>query len=159
VVGRLVRRRISTDQGTLPHRPAPRQQQRLPPRQRRHLPGNLACAEPEDHVSAVFDHYFGLLDDEKVMVARFLARNAGKIALAHPDLRGKIANRLLEIDATRHTQGREDLIKGDIVGSFSEHFEQSDQTAEMVRFAEPQLDCSIPRARRAAREFLTKHSM
>ena len=121
--------------------------------------GNLACADPEAHFSAIFDHYFGLLDDEKVMVARYLAQNGGKIALARPDLRGEITDRLFEIDATRHTEGRRDLIKGDIIGSFSEYYDQSDQKAEMVRFAELQLDCSSPKTRKAAKEFLASHAM
>jgi hypothetical protein len=121
------------------------------------LLANLVRADPEDRFAGIFDQYVGLLDDEKVMVARYLARNMGKIALARPNLQSKIVDRLIAIDQAHHTQGRKDLIKSDIIGSFEEFYEESQDKARIRTFVEEQLDCSSPKTRQAAKRFLKVH--
>jgi hypothetical protein len=119
---------------------------------------NLTKADDEDRFDGIFDQYFGLLDDEKVVTARHLAQSAGRIVRAKPHLQAKITERLLGIDGTHHAQGRKDLIGADIIQSFEEFFEDSDDKEEILAFVERQLECSSPKTRKAAKAFLDKHS-
>lgn len=122
------------------------------------LLANLVSADPDDRLTSIFESYAGLLDDDKVMVARYLARNMGKIALARPDLQADIVDRLLAIDQTQHTQERKDLIKADIIASFEEFYEQTQDKARIRAFVETQLGCSSPKTRQAAKRFLKLYS-
>jgi hypothetical protein len=119
---------------------------------------NLTRADGENRFDGIFDQYFSLLNDEKVVPARYLAQSAGRIVRAKPHLQAGITERLLGIDGTHHTQDRKDLISADIIGSFEEFFEDSHDKEEILAFVERQLECSSPKARKAAKVFLSKHS-
>jgi hypothetical protein len=119
---------------------------------------NLTKADDENRFDGIFDPYFGLLNDEKVVTARYLAQSAGRIVRAKPHLQAKITEKLLEIDGTHHAQGRKDLISADIIGAFEEFFEDSHDKEEILAFVERQLKCSSPKTRKAAKAFLDKHS-
>jgi hypothetical protein len=118
---------------------------------------NLTRIDDENRFDGIFDQYFDLLDDEKVVTARYLAQSAGRIARAKPHLQARITERLLGIDGTHHTQERKDLISADIIQSFEEFFEDSCDKEEILAFVEKQLGCSSPKTRKAAKAFLDKH--
>jgi hypothetical protein len=118
---------------------------------------SLACADDEGRFERIFDRYLDLLDDESVIPARYLAQEAGRIARSKPHLRTKIVERLLRIDETHHTQSRKDLIAADIIASFGEFFEEADAKGQILEFVERQLGNSSPKARKAARAFLSKY--
>ena len=118
---------------------------------------NLTRVDDETRFDGIFDQYFGLLDDEKVITARYLAQSAGRIVRAKPHLQARITEKLLGIDGTHHAQGRKDLIKADIIQSFEEFFEDSRDKEEMLTFVENQLGCSSPKTRKAAKAFLNKY--
>jgi hypothetical protein len=63
----------------------------------------------------------------------------------------------LDIDKTRHEQGRKDVMKADVIQSFEEFFEASQDQEGILAFVEQQLDCTSPKTRKAARGFLKKH--
>jgi hypothetical protein len=119
---------------------------------------NLTKVDDETRFDGIFDQYFSLLDDEKVVTARHLAQSAGRIVRAKPHLQARIAERLLGIDGTHHTQDRKDLISGDIIGAFEDIFEDSHNKEEILAFVEKQLECSSPKTRKAAKTFLNKYS-
>ena len=119
---------------------------------------NLTRVDDENRFGGIFDQYFDLLDDEKVVTARYLAQSAGRIVKAKPHLQARITERLLGIDGTHHTQDRKDLIKADIIQSFEEFFEDCHHKGELLAFVERQLGCSSPKTRKAAKAFLNKHS-
>lgn len=118
---------------------------------------NLTGVDDKARFDGIFDQYFGLLDDEKVVTARYLAQSAGRIVRAKPHLQARITERLLGIDGTHHTQDRKDLISGDIIGAFEEFFEDSHHKEAILAFAERQLECSSPKTRKAAKAFLSKY--
>ena len=118
------------------------------------LVANLTGADEEGRFEDLFDEYFGLLDDEKVMVARYLVQSASQIARRKPHLREKIAEKLLDIDRTRHVEGRKALIKADAVEFFETFFEELPDKERMLAFVEDMLTCSSPKARQAAKTFL-----
>ena len=104
----------------------------------------------------IFEQYFHHLNDESMIVARYLAASAGKIARAKPYLQNKIVEKLLEIDSTHHEEGRKDLIKYDIIQSLSEIFEGITEKERIFNFVEKQVGCSSPKTRKAAKEFLKR---
>lgn len=59
---------------------------------------HLAAADAENRFDDLFDRHFDLLDDQSVVVARYAARNAGKIARSRRPLQKRVAQRLLRID-------------------------------------------------------------
>ena len=119
------------------------------------LIANLTSVDEENKFEDIFDPYFDLLDDEKIIVTRYLVQNAGTIARAKPSLRTRIVERLLGIDETHHKH--KDLIKGDAIQSFEEFFEDYPDRERILGFVEQQLECSSPKARKAAKAFLDKH--
>ena len=118
---------------------------------------SLTKVDDETRFDGIFDQYFGLLDDEKVITARYLAQSAGRIVRAKPHLQARITEKLLGIDGTHHAQGRKDLIKADIIQSFEEFFEDSCDKGEILAFVEKQLGCSSPKTKKAAKAFLNKY--
>jgi len=119
---------------------------------------DLVKADNEGKFENIFNDYFDFLDDEKIVVARYLAKNAGKIAKCKHHLLKKITERLLNVDETHHTEDRKDLLKSDIIESFDYFFADSDDKEEILAFAKAQLDCSSPRTRKIARDLLDKFS-
>ena len=120
------------------------------------LVANLTGADEEGRFEELFDEYFGLLDDEKVMVARYLVQSASQIARRKPHLQEKIAEELLDIDRTHHVEGRKALIKADAVEFFGAFFEELPDKERVLAFVEDMLTCSSPKARKAAKAFLSK---
>lgn len=115
---------------------------------------NLAGADRAGRFERIFDRYFDLLDDRSVVTARYVARNAGKIAKSKPHLQERISERLLDIDETHHDQGRKDLIKADVIESFGEFFAESPDQERILTFVEEQLECTSPKTRKEAKRFL-----
>jgi len=56
---------------------------------------NLTPVDAQRRFEAIFDRYFDLLDDEKIIVTRSLVQSAGTIARAKPSLQARIVERLL----------------------------------------------------------------
>jgi hypothetical protein len=117
---------------------------------------NLTAVDAQGRFEAIFDRYFDFLDDEKIIVTRYLVQSAGTIARAKASLQARISDRLLAIDKTHHKH--KDLIKGDAIQSFDEFFEEIDNKEEILAFVEAQLECSSPKTRKAAKAFLNKHN-
>jgi hypothetical protein len=111
----------------------------------------------EDRFTRVFDRYFDLLHDPSVMVARYVAGNAGTVARSRPDLRPRVTGRLLDIDSSHHQPGRRDLIKADVIQSFGEYFQESEDKERIRAFVEDQLGCSSPKTRVEAKSFLRRY--
>jgi hypothetical protein len=103
-----------------------------------------------------FNVFYGLLDDESVMVASHAAGVSGSIAKAKPALQTKITKRLLDIGKTHFEPGRQDLIKSYIIEAFSLYVDESRDKARIIEFVRQQLNASSPKTRKLAKEFLKK---
>ncbi len=121
------------------------------------LIADLTRIDDAQRFEAIFEHYFALLDDEKVMVARYLAQNVWKIVEAKPHLREKITVQLLDIDATHHPPSRKALVKADIITSFEVFFQESKRKENIRAFVQAQLESESPTARQAASDFLRRY--
>ena len=117
---------------------------------------NLTLIDNDEKFEDIFDEYFRLLDDKSVIVTRKLTIYVGRVTKAKPLLRVKMKDILLSIDDTQHSTSRKDLIKGDIVESFSEFFEYIEDKDKIITFVKKQLSSSSPSTIKKAKEFLSK---
>ena len=113
---------------------------------------NLTQVDAQRRFEEVFDRYFDILNDEKIIVTRALVLSAGTIARFQPSLQARIVERLLSIDETHHKH--KDLIKADAIQSFEAFFEDYPDQERILRFVEQQLECSSPKTRKIAKAFL-----
>ena len=122
------------------------------------LLADLAYVDKERRFEIIFDDYFGLLDDEKVIVACYVGRYAWKIAEGEPQLCEKVVEALLGIVHTHHVEDRKALVSADIIPSLGRIYETSSNKKKIMGFVEGQLEASSPKARKAAKAFLRQHS-
>ena len=123
-----------------------------------HLIAALVPADRQHKFDRSFHAYFALLDDKAVSVAAHVARLAGAIAQARPDLEPRITLRLLALDQSHFDPGRRDLVKSYALEPFAATFACSKQQAAMIAFAQSMLKSKSPRAVKAAKTFLKKHA-
>ncbi len=103
-----------------------------------------------------FNLYFGLLDDESVMVASHAAKNSGRLVRAKPALEPKITQRLLAIDKTHFDASRQGLVKAYIIEAFDGYMAAAKDKAKILSFVRQQLDSASPKTRKLAKAFLQK---
>jgi hypothetical protein len=118
----------------------------------------LVSADTERRFDHIYDAYFAHLDDESVIVARYVAQNARWIARARPEWLGEITTRLLEIVHTYHNAARRDLLAADVIAFCSEFLELAPDQPRIRAFVEGQAESKSPKARQAARDFMKRYS-
>jgi hypothetical protein len=123
-----------------------------------HLIAALVPADRQRRFDRSFSSYFALLDDEAVSIAAHVARLAGVIAKARPDLEPRITRRLLSLDKSHFGADRRDLVKSYALEAFAAVFARSKQQKAMITFARSMLKSKSPRAAKAAKAFLKKHA-
>ena len=114
---------------------------------------NLTKIDTENKFEKIFEKFYDLLGDS-VIVAGHVAANSGKIVKAKPKLEAKITNKLLNIDKTNHKH--KDLIKSGAIETFDEYFETAKDKKRILEFVKEQLECTSPKTRKKAKEFLKK---
>ena len=119
----------------------------------------LTAADDDRRLDAILDTYLHMLDDEKIMVARYFVQSIHLIPEARPELREKIIACLLEVENTRHNASRKSLLKADIIGVFERLFDSlsAHEKKEALAFAENEQDSESPSTRKAAKTFVEKH--
>ena len=118
----------------------------------------LTAVDEQHQLDSILDAYLRMLDDDKVMVARYFVQTIHLIPAARPDLREKVVARLLSVENTRHTESRKSLLKADIIGAFDRLFEtlSAQEQKQTLAFAEKELSSESPSTRKAAKAFLKK---
>ena len=123
---------------------------------------NLSAVDSEKKFDAIFDMYFGLLNDEYMVTVANVVGNSGKIALAKPYLIPKIVDKLVsveEISTTPHlTEECKRVIAEKTIESFSKFFSKmgDEEKAEALFFAKKHVNSSRLALRKAAEQFLKK---
>ncbi|MFX1572851.1 MAG: hypothetical protein ACFFB0_08880 [Promethearchaeota archaeon] len=117
---------------------------------------NLTYIDEQNKFDKIFNEFFNLIDNKSVMITRKLVIYSGRIAKAKPSLRSKITKILLKIDETQHNQDRKDLIKGDIIETFSEYFKDIKEKKDILDFVRAQLNSTSPSAVKKAKSFLKR---
>ena len=116
----------------------------------------LVKPETEDRFEKIFDEYFGLLDDQSVIVSIYVASNAGKMVTAVPALEPRITEKLLGIEKTHHPAGRKALIAAGAVESFGAYIAQSSDRERIIEFVTSQQQSQSPKTRKLAKEFIKR---
>ena len=117
---------------------------------------SLVRVDTENRFDDIFEKYYGLLDDRSMVVSYYLASSSAKIIGAKPHLRGRITEKLLNIDETHHPSGRKELIKTGVIEAFDGFLADSDDRARIVEFVRKQQDSESPKTRKTANAFLEK---
>jgi hypothetical protein len=120
----------------------------------------LSVLDTNKRLDVILEAYLGLLDDEKIMVARYFTQTIYRVAQARPDLRSKIVACLLAVGRTRHNESRKGLLKADIIHALDELFEDlsEQEQKDALAFADNEQASESPSTRNAARAFLARHS-
>jgi hypothetical protein len=121
---------------------------------------NLAKVDVDKKFDAVFDKYYGYLNDAYMVTVANVVGNSAKIALAKPHLVQKITNELLKVEnisTTPHlTEECKRVIAEQVIKSFALFFDKIEQKEKVVSFVSSHLNSPRKTLRKAAEEFLTK---
>ena len=117
----------------------------------------LTIVDENQLFEGMFEDYFDLLDDDKVMVSRYLVLNVWRVVESKPQLLERIMGRLLAIEQTRHPESRKALLKADILEVADRYYARISDKDRLLELAEQALDSSSPKARAQAKEFILAH--
>jgi len=117
----------------------------------------LLPVDPGRSFDRVRSRYFALLDDESIVVARYVAQSAASIAMRRPDLLPAVVRGLLGVENTHHPSSRKELLKSDAIEALERLLPSLSPVGrrQALTFARAQAQSSSPRTRKAARRFLS----
>ena len=115
---------------------------------------SLTAVDSDGRFEELFERFFSLVNDEKVMVARYTIQSAAKIARFKPHLQERITSMLLNIEQVYHNPERIDLLKADVLETFTAYAADSPQREAMLQFAAACKGSASPKTRQAAGRFL-----
>jgi hypothetical protein len=115
---------------------------------------SLTAVDNDGRFEELFERFFRLVNDEKVMVSRYTIQSAAKIARFKPHLQERITALLLNIERVYHNPERVDLLKTDVLETFAAYAAASPQREAMLQFAAACKGSASPKTRQAAGKFL-----
>lgn len=124
---------------------------------------NLAAVDFKDKFGAIYQDYFGLIQDPQMITAANVIGNAWKIVLAKPGLEGDITRRLLEVPNIIYMNKGEPspecnlIVCGHVMECFEHYFDRSGSQTAMIDFAEVQLGSRRKAVAKKAEKFLSSH--
>lgn len=124
---------------------------------------NLAAVDTQHCFAAVYEAYFGLIRDSKMVTAANVAGNAWKIVHAVPEWETDITQRLLEVPQIVYLHHGEPsaecnrVMCGHVLDCFDRYFDLSNNQKAMLCFAQTQLDSSRKSVAQKAACFLKRH--
>jgi hypothetical protein len=116
----------------------------------------LTRVDTEDRFVQLLDRYFALLDDEKIMVARWVVQSVPLILTAKPALKPDIIPKLLICATTHHAPGRLALLVSDVLTVLMDVYEVDYQFPQVISLAELAKVSGSPTARRSANALMAK---
>lgn len=121
-----------------------------------HIVANLTRVDSKSKFENLFNRFYGIMNDKSMIPTVNLVGVSGAVAKAKPGLQTRITNRLLKIDKTHHGQECKDVIKGGVISSFDEYFEESKDKKKILDFVRKELKNNRPATRKKAEKFLKK---
>jgi len=123
---------------------------------------NLTRVDTEKKFDAIFDRYYGFLNDEHMVTVANVVGNSGKIALAKPYLVQRITDELLKVEnisTTPHlTEECKRVIAEKAIKSFDLFFDNIEQKEKVISFVNKHLNSTRKTLRTEADNFLRKWS-
>jgi hypothetical protein len=124
------------------------------------ITANLAKVDTKKRFDAVFDRYYGLLNDEYMVTVANVVGHSGTIALAKPYLVDRITDELLKVDGisvTPHlTEECKRVIAEKAIKSFDLFFDRVTQKKRVLSFVRRHVGSSRLSLRVTAENFLKK---
>lgn len=121
---------------------------------------NLTKVDRGKKFDALFNKYYGFLDDEYMVTVANVVGNSGKIAVAKPYLVPKITRELLKVEGICTSPHLTDecrrVICEKAIKSFDAFFDQVDSKDQVLSFVNRQRDSSRKSLRAEAERFLAK---
>ncbi len=125
---------------------------------------NLCVADADKKFDAIFDKYFGFLNDEYLVTVANVVGNSARIALEKPYLVPRITNELLRVDSistSPHlTEECKKVIAEHAVKSFDQFFDlmAPKDKANVVSFVKKHADSSRVPLKKETERFLKRHA-
>lgn len=116
---------------------------------------NLTQADDGDKFDAIFEEYYGILGEDKVMTASHVALNSPVIVKNKPELQSKIIEKLLNIDNI-HQGKQKELVKAYAIEALRKIYPDADDKEKIMEFVKSQLKSSSPKTRDMASCFLDR---
>ena len=105
---------------------------------------NLASVDKDKKFDAIFDKYYGFLNDDYMVTVVSVVGHSGKIALAKPYLIQKITSELLKVEnisiSPHLTDECKRVIAEKAIESFDRFFDRIDNKEKVISFAKKYLD-------------------
>lgn len=126
---------------------------------------NLASVDTHHRFLAVYDEYFGLIRDSKMVTAANVVGNAWKIVKAMPEWESDITQRLLEVPQIVYLHHGEPspecnrVMCGHVLDCFDRYFDLSSNQKSMLCFAHTQLGSLRKSVAKKAAHFLKQHEV
>lgn len=126
---------------------------------------NLAAADTRHRFASIYEAYFGLIRDSKMVTAANVVGNAWKIVQAVPEWESNITQRLLEVPQIVYLHRGElsaecnRVMCGHVLDCFDHYFDLSNNQQAMLCFAHSQLNSSRKSVAKKASQFLKKHGV
>lgn len=126
---------------------------------------NLAAVDTEHRFASIYEEYFGLIRDSKMVTAANVAGNAWKIVQAVPEWENDITQRLLEVPQIIYLHHGEpspecnNVMCGHVLDCFDRYFDLSNNQKLMLCFAHTQLNSSRKSVAKKAARFLKRHGV
>ncbi len=124
---------------------------------------NLAAVDTQHRFASIYEEYFGLIRDSKMVTAANVAGNAWKIVQAMPEWEADITQRLLEVPQIVYLHHGEPspecsrVMCGHVLDCFDRYFDLSQNQQAMLCFAHTQLSSSRKSVAQKAALFLKRH--
>lgn len=126
---------------------------------------NLAAVDTEHRFASIYEEYFRLIRDSKMVTAANVAGNAWKIVQAVPEWENDITQRLLEVPQIIYLHHGEpssecnNVMCGHVLDCFECYFDLSNNQKLMLCFAYTQLNSSRKSVAKKAARFLKRHGV
>ena len=126
---------------------------------------NLAAVDMQRRFASIYEEYFGLIRDSKMITAANVAGNAWKIVQAVPEWEPDITQRLLEVPQIVYLHHGEPsaecnrVMCGHVLDCFDRYFDLSKNQQAMLCFAHSQLNSSRKSVVQKAARFLKRHGV
>jgi hypothetical protein len=121
---------------------------------------NLAKVDKDKKFDAIFDKYYGFLNDEYMVTVANVVGNSGKIALAKPYLIPKITTELLKVEnvqTTPHlTEECRRVIAEKAIASFDLFYDTIQDKDKVISFVKKHVNSPRKTLKKRAEDFLKK---
>ena len=126
--------------------------------------GNLAAVDTDKKFEAIFKKYYSPVSGPTMVTAANIIGSSAKIALAKPELTGRITREILKVEKAKYQRHNEpspecrNVAIGQAIDSFEKFFEQIDDKKAVIAFVKRQLKNTRKQVAKKAERFIRKHA-